>query len=311
MKRRMGERDGTNANRTAITSLSVMAQTVHLSGWPTPKAEDAESTGFSAKRLAAGKTPDNLHSASKLAGWPTPTGNDALKGGTITPRPGMICLVAASQMAGWPTPRANDSPNVSQQELAKIISGERTASSTGNSRLELTAALAGWSTPKASDHRPGHETRMLDTGRINLNDQAMQAAGWQTPSATDGERSGTITPNMTGQSLTQQARAAGWSTPAARDYRTPNHVPLKGRGGGAKGEQLNNQVAHLIPGASLNGLSAPTESSGLLNPEFSRWLQGIPATWPSCAPTETPSMLRSRLKSSAPIWISDDESDEG
>ena len=45
-------------------------------GWPTPKDEDAESTGFSAKRLKAGKIPDNLHSASKLAGWATPHEGD-------------------------------------------------------------------------------------------------------------------------------------------------------------------------------------------------------------------------------------------
>ncbi len=35
MKQRMGEREGTNANRTAITSLQVMAQTV-LTGWARP-----------------------------------------------------------------------------------------------------------------------------------------------------------------------------------------------------------------------------------------------------------------------------------
>lgn len=33
MKKRMGERDGTGANRTAITDIAVMAQ---LTGWPTP-----------------------------------------------------------------------------------------------------------------------------------------------------------------------------------------------------------------------------------------------------------------------------------
>ena len=49
-----------------------------LAGWPTPKAEDAESTGFSAKPLVAGKIPDNLHSASKLllGGWATPSVGD-------------------------------------------------------------------------------------------------------------------------------------------------------------------------------------------------------------------------------------------
>jgi len=50
MKKRMGERDGTGANRTVITSLQVMAQTVGparltasgglLTGWPTPTTRD-------------------------------------------------------------------------------------------------------------------------------------------------------------------------------------------------------------------------------------------------------------------------------
>lgn len=207
----------------SITDLGMLAKTVlpQMSGWPTPKAEDAESTGFSAKRLAEGKIPDNLHSATKM--------------------------------------------------------------------------LAPWGTPKSSDHRPGHASRMLDTARINLNDQAM-LAGWSTPAATDGKRGGQMTEAMTGQSLTQQARLAPWATPATRDYRTPNHETYADRSGTTKGEQLNNQVAHVIPGASLNGLDVSTGGGGLLNPEFSRWLQGIPATWPSCAPTATRSIPSQRLK---------------
>jgi hypothetical protein len=132
---------------------------------------------------------------------------------------------------------------------------------------------------------------MLDTSRINLNDQAMQA-GWATPKAEDAESTGMSAKRLAAgkvpDNLHSQAKLlAGWATPATRDYRTPNHQTYAERGGEAKGEQLNNQVAHFIPGASLNGLHAPTERGGLLNPEHSRWLQGIPATWPSCAPTAT------------------------
>lgn len=38
---------------------------------------------------------------------------------------------------------------------------------------------------------------------------------------------------------------AGWATPTARDYRHANALPWSERGGGKKGEQLNNQVVHL------------------------------------------------------------------
>jgi hypothetical protein len=38
---------------------------------------------------------------------------------------------------------------------------------------------------------------------------------------------------------------SGWATPATRDYRTANLKPWVERGGGKKGEQLNNQTKHL------------------------------------------------------------------
>lgn len=96
---------------------------------------------------------------------------------------------------------------------------------------------------------------------------------------------------------TSDSGFGGWATPAKRDYRTPNHQTYEERGGGPKGEQLNNQVAHVIPGASLSGSDVRTESLGLLNPEFSRWLQGVPAMWLSFAPSATRSTSESLKKS--------------
>lgn len=199
-------------------------------------------------RASAPRTSDNAS-----IGWPTPTENDALKGGEITPRPGMICLVAAAQMAGWPTPREQSAQGASD-----------TATREGSADLQT---VAGWATPKAEDaESTGFSAKRLADGKVpdNLHSQTKLLVGWATPSA--------------------------------RDYRTPNHQTYAERDGGAKGEQLQNQVAHLIPGASLNGSTAATDGGGLLNPEFSRWLQGIPATWPSCAPTATRSTRSSPRK---------------
>jgi hypothetical protein len=279
-------------------------------GWPTPTAAQRHETANDeemAKRLAfraqSGRTtvPLYLEETAQLVGWPTPTEGDANSSGSRSlpasqAHPG-LSLTDAARMTGWPTPRANDSPNVSAIEVEKIMRGERTASSTGNSRLELTAHMAGWATPHESDHRPGHPSRMHDTSRINLNDQAM-LTGWPTPTGSDDGGARPPDPKRgPAPGLVAAAATVGWATPANRDYRTPNHQRYADRGGGPKGEQLNNQVAHQIPGASLNGSPASTAGRGLLNPEFSRWLQGVPATWPGCAPTATRSTRTSRPRS--------------
>ena len=75
------------------------------------------------------------------------------------------------------------------------------------------------------------------------------------------------------------AEHGGLPDPAAQD--------AGGEGGVKAGERLEAQAAHVIPGASLNGLPASTESRGLLNPRFSAWLQGIPPEWDTCAPLPT------------------------
>ena len=50
MKARMGERDGTHSNRTAITSLNVMVKSLHgpatPASWPTPNAADSLQGGM-------------------------------------------------------------------------------------------------------------------------------------------------------------------------------------------------------------------------------------------------------------------------
>jgi hypothetical protein len=45
--------------------------------------------------------------------------------------------------------------------------------------------------------------------------------------------------------LDDAATLASWATPAERDHRFANAKPFRERGGGSKGEQLNNQAAHL------------------------------------------------------------------
>ncbi|EJA5087018.1 hypothetical protein MVR94_004942, partial [Salmonella enterica] len=121
--------------------------------------------------------------------------------------------------------------------------------------------------------------------------------------ASDGTRGGTgITPGMSGSSLAQLSKMAGWPTPTT----------TAGKGGYQGGRirngklstdrldvtaQLAEPMRLTASGEMLTGCSAGIESGGQLNPELSRWLMGLPDAWASCAPTETPSLRRSRKRS--------------
>ena len=64
---------GTGRQERKGHPADTLPNSVTLAGWPTPRAEDAESTGYSAKRLAEGKTPDNLNAlCATLATNPQP-----------------------------------------------------------------------------------------------------------------------------------------------------------------------------------------------------------------------------------------------
>lgn len=265
------------ANLSARQAVAAGYLTIAISGQPpsgsSPSTRLARSLGskLRARTVSLGSTLYRL----TWSHWATPSGR------WISRQRASVLRTSDNDCSGWPTPDAHpDAPNTSTNRGSKW-GGERPR--VGPSGLGPAALLAGWPSPTATDAVKGGVITPRP-GMICLV-AAAQMAGWQTPAATDGERSGTMTAGMTGQSLTQQSRLAGWATPATRDYRTPNHSTYSDRGGGPKGEQLNNQVAHLIPGASLNGSSAQTSGGGLLNPEHSRWLQGIPREWPDFAPS--------------------------
>lgn len=158
---------------------------------------------------------------------------------------------------GWPTCTVNDS------------TGSKYAYSRGNHqkkvlKLNGSADLCGWPTPAA--HEPGgtpeqqlarkkdYKAKGVKIGvAVTHLSLVAQMAGWPTPCQQDGPKGG---PGQGADRLPGSAGLAGWATPAHRDHRFANALPWKMRGGGSRGEQLNNQAVH------LTGWNTPLASDG-------------------------------------------------
>lgn len=103
---------------------------------------------------------------------------------------------------------------------------------------------------------------------------------WPTPNTMDANSAGRHTTQTgvmhPGTSLTDAVRDY-----PTRDYRAPNRLSYQERGGGTKGEQLNNFVAGLPDPANLNTTGSPPAPSPrpVLNPRWVLTLMGFPADY--------------------------------
>lgn len=164
MKQRMGERDGTHANRTAITSLAVKVQT-----WPTARREDGESAGNH-----PGAT-DSLTGATR--NWATP--RTITGGGESAERKQELGREESgggdlqSQSEHWPTPNVPNGGRTSNTTSQREDGSKR--------QVDLAAIAPLWQTPATDSFRSRGGDRKDEMGL----DQQARSLGWMTPNSRD------------------------------------------------------------------------------------------------------------------------------
>lgn len=225
----------------------------------------------------------------------------------------------------WPTPDAaiaqmTEDVGTWSERRARIKAEKKNGNGMGTPlAMQARLATSVWPTPTtpsggqrnpegttASGKRPDGRKATVTLQNVAAGARTALVAAWPTPRSSPNENRNTQSAPTLGTTLgttlagiAQDLRASAWATPAPRNHRTTNSPESQSRcnsgRGTRRGQQLPNQVADLLrTTGTLPSSSAPTatDSTGVLNPVLSSWLQGFPDSWLLHAPTALQMSLR-------------------
>lgn len=165
------------ANEALRVSLSGRGSTIYSFAWKQHVTPHGRS--ITRLRASAPRTSGNGH-ISERSGWPTPRAEDSESSGMRHSRGVADTLTAvAVHLAGWPTASARDWKD--SEGMATTGTNPDGTERTRLDQLPRVATLAGWLSPQARDHKDGEGARDRPKG-INL-PELTALAGWPTPMA--------------------------------------------------------------------------------------------------------------------------------
>jgi hypothetical protein len=295
MKHRMGERDGTGANRTAITSLQVTSK---LAAVPTPTADDPNNATRDSGQF------QSLTRTARIAAVPTPmAGSPATEEYNAAGNTDYSRRIV--ELASVPTPTAAPESEASHNQ------------SSGRGLRDLMARVASVPTPDTGCSVSGHGHRggknpngsqsgvdlkatanlaAVPTPRANENDQGNQDAIAEAGSSWLGQHRGAT--------LSTEAKLMTVASPSARDRKDTSGMSETGvdPDGSTRSrlDHLPRQAQLAASGQTATGGTGAMASTGQLDPAYSRWLMGVPPAWDGFACTAMQSVSRRRPSLSAP-----------
>lgn len=254
MKRRMGERDGTFANRTAVTSLQVRVQQ-----WQTPATDSFRSRG--------GDRKDEMGLDQKArACWPPARAEDAESAGNHPGAQDSLTGVTST----WLTPTA-------QSEQSLRGSGQDPARRRAQGhQVNLIDQVSTWATPAARSAKGGYSEQALTRADGKSRMDILDNQAIYHPSLLDPETGSSGGPSSPSAPTSPQLALLEW---IASWWREPLaalcEASLRGEIAESAGELHEERLEALLTTLS---------SRRQLNPRFAEWLMGWEPGWTSLAP---------------------------